>query len=195
MEKIWYLRPMASKAHVTKTHHMGRASTDLLRVTLIFVGLGLLVGQFSVPVWATEVGDQFPEVAFLVTQYSVAGIVSLAMLQLALVLVWRLLAQVAKGTIFSVQSLKWVNAVIVFLALAFFIPAAVLSHLLLVVRLGGPAILIVLVAAVLSGVGLTLFMLVLRGLLVDATADRTELDQHYVAGLSKMRNRLAARSN
>lgn len=155
---------------------MDRFSNDLLRFTLALVGLGLLLGQFLVPVIASETGIEFPEVAHLVLPYTVAGILSLAALQLGLVLVWHLVSLVATGNIFTGGALRWVNAVIACLAAATAIPALVMFHLLFIVGLGGPGVLLGLGAVLLGGSALALLMVVMRGLLTDAIANRHELD-------------------
>lgn len=155
---------------------MDRFSNDLLRFTLALVGLGLLLGQFLVPVIASEKGSEFPEVAQLVLPHSVAGILSMAALQVGLVLIWRLVSLVASGNIFTDGTLGWVKAVIACLAVATAVPALVMFHLLFNVGLGGPGVLLALGAVLLGGTALLLLMVVMRGLLSDAIANRHELD-------------------
>ncbi|RAX49040.1 hypothetical protein DQ353_11975 [Arthrobacter sp. AQ5-05] len=155
---------------------MDRFSNDLLRFTLVLVGLCLLLGQFLVPVIASETGVEFPVVAHLVLPYSVAGILSLVVLELGLVPVWRLVSLVATGNIFTDGAVGWVNAVIACLATATAIPALVMFHLLFIVGLGGPGVLLALGAVLLGGSALALLLVVMRGLLADAIANRHELD-------------------
>lgn len=156
---------------------MDRPSTDLLRIVLVLAGFGLLLGQFLVPVFAAETAGQFPEVAHLAAPYAVAGILALAALQAGLVVIWRLLAFVAEGMVFSPGALKWVNALMGCLAVATAIPAVTLCHLLFVAGLGGPGVALALGAVLLGGIALVLLVLVMRGLLADAIVDRRRLEE------------------
>lgn len=156
---------------------MDKPSTDLSKVVLVLIGLGLLVGQFMIPVVATDFGNEYYEVTHLVTPYSVLGILTLAALQLGLLMIWKLLSLVSIGMIFSQASLKWVNSLIVCLAVATLLPSAALFHLLFIVGLGGPGILMVFAATGVGGIALVLLMLVMRGLLGDAISDRVQLEE------------------
>lgn len=172
-----YLRPMASKAVSSQTRLMDKPSTDLSKVVLVVIGLGLLAGQFMIPAIATDVGSEYYEVTHLVTPYSVLGILTLAVLQVGLAMIWKLLSLVSTGMIFSPGSLKWVNSVIVCLAVATLLPSAALFHLIFIVGLGGPGVLMLFAATGVIGLALVLLMFVMRGLLGDAISDRVQLDE------------------
>lgn len=156
---------------------MDKPSTDLAKVVLVLIGLGLLVGQFMIPVIATDVGNEYYEVTHLVTPYTVLGIFTLAALQVGLVMIWKLLSLVSTGMIFSRASLKWVNSVIICLAVATLLPSAALFHLLFIVGIGGPGVLMLFAATGVGGVALVLLMFVMRGLLGEAISDRVQLDE------------------
>ncbi|WP_181149837.1 DUF2975 domain-containing protein [Arthrobacter sp. MYb227] len=156
---------------------MDKPSTGLLRIVLVVMVLGLLAGQFMIPVIATDFGNEYYEVTHLVIPYSVLGILTLAALQLGLLMIWKLLSLVSTGMIFSQAALKWVNVVIICLAVATLLPSAALFHLLFIVDLGGPSILMAFAATGVGGLALVLLMFVMRGLLSDAISDRVQLEE------------------
>lgn len=168
---------MASNSGSLQTRCMDKPSTDLSKVVLVVISLGLLIGQFMIPVVAADFGNEYYEVASLVAPYSVLGILTLAALQVGLVMIWKLLSLVSTGMIFSHVALKWVNAVIICLALATVLPSAALFHLLFIVDLGGPGVLMAFAVTGVGGIGLVLLMFVMRGLLSDAISDRVQLDE------------------
>ena len=147
----------------------------LLRVALVVLLLGTVLAQVLLPVFASEEGRIFPEVAYLVVPYSVAGILFIGCGQVALLVVWRLLSLVSGGVIFTRRSVRWVDVITACAAVATVLSAGVWFHLL--VFLGdGPAVL-ELAACVAGGLAFVLLMVVMRGLLESAIADRTELDE------------------
>lgn len=91
-------------------------------------------------------------------QYSLAGILALAALQLGLMLIGRLVSLIATGRIFTDVALKRVNAVITCLAAATAIPTLVMIHLLFIAGLGGPGMLLGLGAMLLGGSALALLL-------------------------------------
>ena len=148
----------------------------LLRVALVILLLGSVLGQVLVPVVASQAAMTFPEVGYLVVPYSVAGILVIACGQLALLVVWRLLSMIEGQVIFTRRSLRLVDVITVCGAVATVLNAAVWIHLL-AVHSGGPGVLLWLVASIAGGVAFVLLMIVMRGLLEAAIADRSELDE------------------
>jgi len=148
----------------------------LLRVALVILLLGSVLGQVLVPVVASQAAMTFPEVGYLVVPYSVAGILVIACGQLALLVVWRLLSMIEGQVIFTRRSLRLVDVITVCGAVATVLNAAVWIHLL-AVHGGGPGVLLWLVASIAGGVAFVLLMIVMRGLLEAAIADRSELDE------------------
>lgn len=147
-----------------------------LRVVLVVVFLGFVLGQILVPTLAEEQGGQYRETAHLVIPYSVIAILSILCLQAALVIIWRLLSMVERDSVFSDRAVHWVDALTVSVPLAAFVAALAPIHLLFVVKVGGPGVVLSLAATLVIAVGLLLLMLVMRGLLIAATRDRNELD-------------------
>jgi hypothetical protein len=147
----------------------------LLRVALVVLLLGTVLAQVLLPVFGSEEGRIYSELAYLVVPYSIVGIAAIACVQVALLAVWRLLSLVDAGEIFTRGALRWVDAIAICGALAAVLGAGVLVHLLFVVRVGGPLIL-ALAAILAGGLAFVLLMVVLRGLLESAIADRSELE-------------------
>ena len=155
---------------------MNMLASRLLRVALVVLLLGTVLAQILVPVVASEEARTFPEVEYLVVPYSVAGILAIACVQVALLVVWRLLSMVDGGVIFSRRALRWVDVITACAVVATVLCAGPLIHLL-AVHGGGPGIVLGLAAALAGGLAFVLLMVVMRGLLESAIADRTELDE------------------
>jgi hypothetical protein len=154
---------------------MNKLAIRLLRVALVVLLLGSVLGQVLVPLFASQAAKTFPEVEYLVVPYSVAGILAIACGQLVLLVVGRLLSMVSGGVIFTRRAVRWVDVITVCGAVATVLCAGVMTHLL-AVHGGGPGVILGLVATVTCGVTFVLLMIVMRGLLEAATTDRAELD-------------------
>jgi hypothetical protein len=144
---------------------MTKLARSLLRVALVVLLLGSVLAQLLLPVF----GD-------LVVPYSVAGILAIACGQVALLVTWRLLSMVDGGVIFTRGALRWVDLITACAAVATVLSAAPMVHLLFFVGVGGPLILW-LPACLAVGLAFVLLMVVMRGLLEAAIADRSELDE------------------
>ncbi len=155
---------------------MDRLAIRLLRVALIILLLGSVLGLVLVPVVASQSATTFPEVEYLVVPYSVAGILVIACGQVALLVVWRLLSMISSGVIFTRRALRSVDIITACGVVATVLNAGVWIHLL-TVHGGGPGIILWLVASTACGLAFVLLMVVMRGLLTSAIADRTELDE------------------
>jgi hypothetical protein len=156
---------------------MNMLVSRLLRVALVVLLLGTVLAQVLVPVFASEVGTTFPEVAYLVIPYSVAAILFIACGQVALLVVFRLLSLAQGGVIFTRRALRWVDVITACGAVATVLSAGVLIHMLSFVPGGGGPMGLYLAACLAGGLAFVLLMVVMRGLLVSAIADRTELDE------------------
>lgn len=133
--------------------------------------------QVLLPVLAFEEGRLFPEVAYLVVPYSVAGIVFIGCGQVALLVVWRLLSMVNGRVIFTRRALRLVDVITACAAVATVLSLVVLIHMLGFVPGGGGPIIYLVAASIGGGLAFVLLMIVMRGLLELAIADRTELDE------------------
>lgn len=156
---------------------MHKLLSQLLRVVLVVLLLGSVLAQVLVSLFASQVGTKFPEVAYLVLPYSVAAILFIGCGQVALLAVWRLVSLVTDGVIFTRRAVRWVNVITVCAAVATVLSLGVLIHVLVFVPGGGGPMIYYLGACVASGLAFMLLVLVMRGLLESAIADRSELDE------------------
>jgi len=156
---------------------MNKLARQLLRVALVVLLLGTVLAQVLVPVFASEVGTTFPEVAQLIVPYSVAGILVIACGQVALLVVWRLLSMVNGGVIFTRRALRWLDVITACGAVATVLSTGVMIHLLAFVGVRNGVVVLWLAACLAGGLAFVLLMVVMRGLLESAIADRTELDE------------------
>ena len=156
---------------------MNATSVPSLRIVLVALFVGSVLTQVLLPQMSHELGGQFEETAHLVVPYAVVGILAVACAQIALIMIWKLLGLVASNTIFTVQSLRWVNVIIGCGVAAALLVVSVPVHLLFVVGVGGPGELFFLVGSVVGGIAFVLLMSVMRDLLRTAIADRSELEE------------------
>ncbi|WP_102157890.1 DUF2975 domain-containing protein [Zhihengliuella halotolerans] len=146
-----------------------------LRAALAILAAGVFAAQILTPVLASHLGSPHWEVRHLVVPYSVAGIVALFLVQIALVALWRLPTLASTERIFDGVSTRWVNSLVYSSAGALALPCLVMTHLLFIVGVGGPGVLLTLCACFIGGAALVLVLVVLRSLLTSATCDRREL--------------------
>ena len=156
---------------------MNALASRLLRVALVVLLLGTVLAQLLLPVFASEEGRIFPEVAYLVVPYSLAAILFFGCGQVALLVVWRLLSMVDGGVIFTRRAVRWVDVITACAAVATVLSAGVLIQMLSFVPGGGGPMIYYLAACVAGGLASVLLMVVMRGLLEAAIADRSELDE------------------
>ncbi len=154
---------------------MTRLLIVFLRIALVLIFAGALLGQVLVPVVASGYGEQYWEVEPLVVPYSIAGIAALACFEAALVAVWMLLTLVGSGAVFSGRAYKWVDTIAVSGGVAALLCAAVGAHLVFGAQIGGPPAGMLLLGSLVGGAAFVLLIAVMRGLLQSATADRREL--------------------
>ena len=155
---------------------MHMLASRLLRVALVVLLLGTVLAQVLLPVFAAEEGTIFPELAYIVVPYSVAGILAIGCGQVAVLVVWRLLSMVSGGVIFTRRALRWVDVITACAAVGTVLSAGPMIHLLFFVGVGGP-LMYWLAACLAGGLAFVLLMVVMRGLLESAIAARTELDE------------------
>ena len=145
-----------------------RLAGRLLRVALVVLLLGSVFAQVLVPVQATMVGTAYPEVEYLVVPYSVAAILFIVCIQVALLVVWRLLSLVDGGLIFTRRAMRWIDVIIGCAVVATVLSAGVLVHMLSFVPGNGGPTIYFMVACMTGGLAAVLLMIVMRGLLESA---------------------------
>lgn len=152
--------------------------TVSLRVVLVVLFLGSVFAQvWLIPQLSRDIVDDSPELAALATPYVVLWIAVAGCAQIVLLAVWVLLGKIGRGAIFSDRAFRWVDAIIGAGALATALVFGFEIHLLGIVDAGGPPLGILLTGIVTAGAAFVLVMLVMRGLLRQATALQHELEE------------------
>ncbi|PQZ87309.1 hypothetical protein CQ018_17770 [Arthrobacter sp. MYb227] len=155
---------------------MNRSVISVLRVLLALVFLLLLLGQVIViPSLVAESAIAFPEVVFLAAPYTFISISAIACVQLAVLATWVLLSRVEQDSIFSERALGWVNTIIASIVTATILLVFAGLHMLVVVQAGGPGIFLATCAAGIGGAATVLLIIVMRGLLRNATTLESEM--------------------
>ncbi|MFJ6113804.1 DUF2975 domain-containing protein [Agrococcus sediminis] len=153
-----------------------RWSVLLLRVALVVAALWLLVLMaMSLP---GELRDEAP--AFRVPAQIVLTLV-LSSVLVVIVCIWRLLTLVQRDRLFSDASRRWVDAIVWALAIGWSLLAAgaltVTTVIFLTPEIRDPGIPMALFGVVVLSSLPMLLMIVMRGLLRQATGYRAELDE------------------
>ncbi|RMI13326.1 DUF2975 domain-containing protein [Cellulomonas triticagri] len=141
-------------------------------IAVLLAGL-LLVQVVIVPLLMADL-DGSPEAAHLRWPLGVVAVLGLATVEVALVCVWRLLALVRRGTVFSPAAFRWVD-VIAGSAVGAWLLTIVLAFVLAPGEAVAPGVVLLVVLGGVAAAGVALLVLVLRALLVQATALRAEL--------------------
>lgn len=153
---------------------MGPLVILALRALLILIALGALGGQIViVVVIATHIAG--PEVLVLAVAYSVLGVAAIACVQVALVALWVLLSKVRRGAIFDERAFRWVDVISVAGLIAAVLVAALCAHAGEIDD--APGLVLIGLGVGIGGVAFALLMVVMRGLLRNATVLRRELDE------------------
>ena len=152
-----------------------------LRVLLVALFLGLVVGQaLSVPGQFSSLGEEAPALASLRWPLTVIGVLVLLCLQVVVVSTWRLLSMVRTDRIFSTDAFAWVDAIVWSVTGAWLLYLAGSGSLVLTVvrtpELRDPGVPMALLGLGLVGGVVVLLMVVLRALLRQAAALRTDMD-------------------
>jgi len=155
---------------------MNRTAAYALMACLVVVFLGTVLFQVIIPIQAKAVAADFPEASPLVVPYSAAAIAFVVCIQVALLMVWRLLGMVVGRSIFTPGALRPVGVIIWCVIAATALSAVVFLFMCFgpEYATGGGAGLLML-ACVVGGTALTLLMMVMRGLLRAAVEDQAEL--------------------
>ncbi|MFB6630222.1 DUF2975 domain-containing protein [Streptomyces sp. NPDC056362] len=161
---------------------MGKLTVRALRAVLAVVFTGTVLVQIMM-VWVLVSGNDQEEGSLPLTPMRVIVILGMVAAQVALVSVWRLVAMVRKGTVFSHAAFRYVDRVI-----GAIVAVALLWFAVTVVNAPGqrddPGVSVIMGGIALAVLGVALIVLVLRMLLaqavardVEATRMRAELDE------------------
>jgi hypothetical protein len=160
---------------------MTRLAVLALRILLaIAFALSLVFQFFSLPGQFAHMAEENPEVAFLRWPLTAFWGVELLCFQVVVVSTWKLLTMVKQDRIFSEASLRWVDAIVWAFAAAWVllagVAATITAFIFFTPELRDPGTPMVLFAITLVGAVVVLLVVVLRALLRQATALRTDLE-------------------
>ncbi|MEU5918646.1 DUF2975 domain-containing protein [Streptomyces sp. NPDC047141] len=161
---------------------MGKLTVRALRAVLAVVFTGTVLVQIMM-VWVLVSGDDQEGGSLPLTPMRVIVILGMLAAQVALVSVWRLVAMVRKGTVFSHAAFRYVDRVI-----GAIVAVALLWFAVTVINAPGqrddPGVSVIMGGIALAVLGVALIVLLLRMLLaqavardVEATRMRAELDE------------------
>lgn len=156
---------------------MSRSLALALQVVFVVGILGILVLQaWAIPAYAGFMARENPEFGFARVPLTVALVVILLGVQAALAAVVRLLGLVRSREIFRGDGLRWAGVMTGALAFAW---AALAVTTVWQVATGAtaPGLFLLEVLALVVGAAVVLLLMVMRGLLADATALRVEMDE------------------
>ncbi|MGQ5634521.1 MULTISPECIES: DUF2975 domain-containing protein [unclassified Streptomyces] len=151
---------------------MGKLSVAALRAVLVVVLAGTVFVQAGM-VWALAGGNDPEDGSLPLTPLRVVTILGMVSVQVAVVCVWRLVAMVRRGTVFSHAAFRYVNGVIgaiVAAALVWFTVTALNAP----GQRDDPGVTVIMGGIGLAILGVALIVLVLRMLLAQAVARDVE---------------------
>lgn len=153
-----------------------KTSIVLLRAILIAgFGIALALQVLILLVLSGSMATDYPEAAFMRWPVLALAVLGLACGQVVLVSTWKLLDIIESSRIFSASAFIWVDAIVWSLATAAVVSAISLLYLSWV-GLGPITVPAMPLLALLVILGMLLLMLVMRGLLQQATALQTDME-------------------
>ncbi|WP_098011888.1 DUF2975 domain-containing protein [Streptomyces sp. sk226] len=161
---------------------MGKLAVRALRAVLVVVLAGTVFVQ-ALMLWSLISGNDPEDGSLPLTPLRVITILGIGAAQVAMVCVWRLVAMVRRGTVFSHAAFRYVDAIIgaiVAAALIWFVATALNAP----GQRDDPGVTLIMGGVGLAILGVALIVLVLRTLLAQAVARdaeaaemQTELDE------------------
>jgi len=141
-----------------------RATAALKALIVVLLALLLVAQIVLIPGVARVTAHRNPDLAFLEVPGIIGAVVFLALVEIVLLCVWKLLSLVRTDQIFSQRAFRYVDIIIGAMAMA----AVLIAGALIVIygaRAVNPGILLLGVLGIVVGVSLALLVGVLRGLL------------------------------
>lgn len=153
----------------------------LLRVVLVLLFAGLVVGQtLSFPGQFAHMAQESPDMAYLRWPLTAFFVVELACIQVVIVCIWKLLTMVKADRIFSKEAFAWVDGIVWAIAAGWLLFAAASATITAVIyftpELRDPGTPMLLFGMTLLGSVLVMLMIVMRALLRQAAALRSDMD-------------------
>lgn len=155
---------------------MTRTAVLLSKVFIVLLILaGLLVQAVILPLQASVSAERFAEVAFLQAPVLTLCVLFVLCAQVVLGCVWILLSLVGRDAIFSARAFKYVDIMIGALLVAPVLAIAAFLSIVLTANAGHPSLFLLTLSACLACIALALVLVVMRGLLVKASAQESYL--------------------
>ena|SRR5690554_1540823 len=152
------------------------AIVTLKALIVVMIALMLICQVVVVPSVAEQTAVMNPDVAFLEVPGILFAVAFLVCVQLALICVWRLLSLVRASVIFSEDAFKWVTGILALVVIATLLILGALVTFQLSGVSVGPLTVICLLGVIL-GAGFALLVVVLRGLLRQASQLERDLSE------------------
>lgn len=148
----------------------------ILRVLLMgLIAFILLIQTVVLPQLSGEMAQRLPAEAYMRWPILILAIGGLACVQVGVYATYRLLGFTKEGNVFSSHALKWVNTIIGASLTGSLVCVATLVYQAFTVS-GPPLWVLLLISLVISGIAIALLLTVMRSLLIQATALRTDLE-------------------
>ena len=152
-----------------------RRAIGPLRVLLVVFFALLVVFQFlPMPGQLAHMASEEPDFASLRWPLTALAALGILCIQVVVVCTWRLLGMVQREQIFTSDAIRWVDVMIGAIAVGWLVFAGAAFYAITQADdPGGPMVLLL---VVLSAAVAELLLIVMRGLLADATVLRTEME-------------------
>ncbi|MFE4836507.1 DUF2975 domain-containing protein [Arthrobacter sp. NPDC056691] len=155
--------------------NMTNLAVTALRVLLVMAfGLLVVFQTLSLPGQFAYMAEQNPADAYLRWPLTVFAVVEVACVQVVIVSTWKLLTMVRRDRIFSKAALAWVDAIVWAVLTAWVLLAGV--FVFIVLNADDPGVPMLLTLMLVGGAVIGLLMVVMRALLRQATALRTDME-------------------
>ncbi|MET0135096.1 MAG: DUF2975 domain-containing protein [Kibdelosporangium sp.] len=152
-----------------------RWAVALLRVFLVSLfGLLVMLQTMSLPGQFAYMAQESPHLAYLRWPMTAVSVFWVLCVQVVIVCVWKLLTLVRNDRIFSAVSLKWVDTIVWAIAAGWVVLLG--SSLYVALNSADPGLPILLLLLSIGVTVLGLLMVVMRALLRQATALRTDME-------------------
>jgi hypothetical protein len=148
----------------------------LKALIVVLIALLLLCQVVVLPDMARSLAGMYPELAYLQVPGVVIGVIFTLCAEVVLVCVWRLLTLVGADSIFTPRAFAWVDVALWAVVGATVLVVATLFYLF-TAPAGSPAVVLLLLLGVVVGAGLSLLVVVLRGLLRKASQLEADLSE------------------
>ena len=156
-----------------QTHPTAIRTLKALMALLLAIAADIQI--WLLPAIAAEFAADAPEFAYLHWPYLIVCELLMVGFDVALIAIWRLLSLTASSSVFSDAAFRWIGLIIGCISFDTALVIGLLAHNL-IASLGPPILVIALTILTVVGTALTLLMIVMRGLLAAATAQREELE-------------------